>query len=659
VKLGDWPRKFAGFDDDALAALANKGLVRRAGKDVSKSPPIVTGDDGDALQLDVGDQHVMLCLPPGDSTCSCDAGICRHILAALLFVRDAEVDASDAATSLNLREELISIDEEKVIAWAGKALLKKAALLLSGGVEIREDAAAIRITLPAAGVVVRYFGGGLDALLCDCHAAGPCEHKAAAALGFKAVQEGRPLDVEPATLREHAGAARTREQVRAATIDLLEEAVTLGLSRLSSAFVGRVGTLATSAHGVDLPRLERLLESLASRAKLILDRNALGDVGEFLEAAATCRALAVALERPGRSLVGEHRNVYLPLAGAIELVGVGATRWQTASGYHGLTLYFWEPAAKRWASWSDARPLDAPDFSPSGRARSEPPWTGARHPRDAAGSAWHVSGLRRSAAGRIAGGEAARGIRQPPQDLAAIVPIVTDFGSLSARSDTLALSSNWSPLDDLVLLQPTTCDEPAYDAVRQVATCKIHDAGGQAITLHAAHGPAAGDAIATLLATEDDPPELVLARRLLDHAEPAATPITFWRGGRPTHLTLDAAERRVHAKDEPVAAKASTLPVDTGVPCRIDLRLAVARGLLRDSAEAGTRVRLAEEGLAAAAKDLSASGLTAAAGGLTTFVRVARSARGGTDVAADRATAAALFDAVYLVQISCKARGSG
>jgi hypothetical protein len=646
MSLGDWPRKLAAFDDDALAALANKGLVRRAGKDVAKTPPTVVGDDGDALRLDVAGTVVELRLPPAASTCACDAGVCRHILAALIFVRDS---AAEEAEAVDVAEELRNIDEAAVAAWAGKPTLKKAGVVLSRGAEFAEEPGVIRVTLPAAGVNVRFLGGGLDALLCDCHAPGPCPHKAAALLAYLARRDDRPLDTQPIALQEHAGAARTREEVRAATITLLEEAVTLGLARLSPATHHRLQTLATSAHGVDLPRLERSLAALADSAKLILARHAAGDSAAFLRAAARCRALCLALATPTAALVGEHRNAYLPVAGSIDLVGLGATRWQTASGYHGLTVYFWEPAAKTWASWTDARPLDAAGFDPASRFESDPPWTGARHPRDAAARRWRVSHLRRSTAGRLATGDNARGLSNGDTEPLALAE--ADFAQIARRAADLAapaLTAGRRELDDLVLLKVAQWSLPTYDPVKQLARRAVADEAGGWITLELNHGPAAGGSLDWLQA-DDLAATAVLARLRRPTPDGAvAEPITLWTDNRPTHLTLDAAPRA-----NPTAA---VPPPPTDSP--LHRRLRHANRLIAELADAGVRAARPEDELRDLAAALRHAGLVAPAAALARTAAALATTRGRADDATDAPAAAAVLDAAHVLTLATDAAGA-
>ena len=94
----------AAFDDEALAGLANKGLVRRARKDLETIRPKVLepGDAAERLRVEVADAVAELALLPAQLRCDCPAsGICRHILAALIFVKESAVESGDAASDRN------------------------------------------------------------------------------------------------------------------------------------------------------------------------------------------------------------------------------------------------------------------------------------------------------------------------------------------------------------------------------------------------------------------------------------------------------------------------------------------------------------------------------------------------------------------------------
>ncbi len=90
----------AAFDDDALSGLANKGLVRRARKDLETIRPklLEPAEATERLRVEVGDAVAELALLPAQSRCTCpSSGICRHILAALIFIKESVTESAAVA----------------------------------------------------------------------------------------------------------------------------------------------------------------------------------------------------------------------------------------------------------------------------------------------------------------------------------------------------------------------------------------------------------------------------------------------------------------------------------------------------------------------------------------------------------------------------------
>jgi hypothetical protein len=74
------------LDADALAALANRGLVKRAAREVEREPPLLSAD-GPAIVAEFSD-GVRASLPEGgldQGRCTCGAaGVCRHLIGLIL-----------------------------------------------------------------------------------------------------------------------------------------------------------------------------------------------------------------------------------------------------------------------------------------------------------------------------------------------------------------------------------------------------------------------------------------------------------------------------------------------------------------------------------------------------------------------------------------------
>jgi hypothetical protein len=536
------------FDDEALAALANKGLVRRARKDLESNPPVSLEPSGDRPRLAVGDGVVELALPPSRSTCSCPAGgVCRHILAALIYVRDsAPVGGSEpepeAGPSVSAIEEMMAVDDAAIASWAGKPLAARAVKALALGMTAEvEEAGAVVVRFPSRNVVCRWMpGGGLTGMVCSCHAPGPCEHRVAAVLAVQTARGVREPASEPEALAASAGAPRTREEVLASLGEVLRDLVALGTSRLSRATAGRLRTLAVSAHGVDFPRLVRLVRTLADEVDHGLARDAQADSSRVLAAAARVEALRHALARPTPALVGEHRSRYEPV-GDIEIVGLGARRWRARSGYEGLTLYFWDRSARAWASWTEARPTTTGGFDPAARFDGDGPWAGLASPSQASRSALRLTGAWRNRHGRLSGRPSTRASVTGPVDPAE-APVIERWHDLLAQVNRLFGGGfrDRDERDGVVLLAPKLWAPAQFGPIRQEVVRFVFDADGRPLPLVIPHTPENQDAVGALEKLDPSGVRTVLGLLRLEADRLAVEPVAVRSDKSFLNLTLDA-----------------------------------------------------------------------------------------------------------------------
>ena len=157
--MSDPPLKevLAAFDEAALIGLASKGLLRRARRDVEQNlADIVEQDDATAVIQADGEEVQLDTKGPAAARCSCPAaGMCRHILAAVLVVQAGGEDAADplpqgeplsdgdADASVEVTEaaadtpdpvvEICGLSETAIAKWAGKAAMRAAREMLTEG----------------------------------------------------------------------------------------------------------------------------------------------------------------------------------------------------------------------------------------------------------------------------------------------------------------------------------------------------------------------------------------------------------------------------------------------------------------------------------------------------------------------------------------------
>ncbi len=91
--MDEWRERLAGIDDDYLIGISNKGIVKRAYKDMeegkSTEGAAEIGALGDEAVVKVGAETVTVRFPLGESKCTCPSrSICRHVVHGILILRE-------------------------------------------------------------------------------------------------------------------------------------------------------------------------------------------------------------------------------------------------------------------------------------------------------------------------------------------------------------------------------------------------------------------------------------------------------------------------------------------------------------------------------------------------------------------------------------------
>jgi hypothetical protein len=186
---------------DALAGLANRGLVKRATKELDTVPPVTVAEDGTVEATFADGAHVSL--PPGHGLdtahCTCGApGICRHRIGAVLaYQRDHE-----SAPVVVLTGWPGSVTDEELTAQFGARTLTAARRAISGGLTARVRRQAMTVETPSA--TVRFLvPGELGFVDCDARAESRDALVVLAVWAFRRADERQPDD--PDVTVEFAG----------------------------------------------------------------------------------------------------------------------------------------------------------------------------------------------------------------------------------------------------------------------------------------------------------------------------------------------------------------------------------------------------------------------------------------------------------------------
>jgi hypothetical protein len=388
------------LDDAALESLASKGLVRRAVADVAAGRPSLEKEDAFAAEVRIdGETAQVRADGPSLGRCSCPAaGVCRHRLAALILLRETVMDGAssdvDTVTSFGSAQEpwpvqpvdwtavMATITPDLMARFAGRAGWRQALgeLERAETAEVAPLAATLRVQLaPQAEPVVFLAAGGLDVAFTKT--AGPRRkvQVVAAALAARrafglAIGATPPTD-SSAVKAEIAADAQTLETVR----ETLRRAYGAALAFAPATLEAEISRLALAGRVEAMARLAASLRRLAASFEPLRRRGPDADPDAMLELMAETYALTIALEAPmdapGRAaLIGQVRQDYGPI-GDLELFGLGAKLWETASGAHGVTAYFYEARLGEAFTLTQAR-ADRSDasFDPRTAFHHAPVW---------------------------------------------------------------------------------------------------------------------------------------------------------------------------------------------------------------------------------------------------------------------------------------------
>lgn len=650
-------RILATFDEAGLIALANKGLVRRAEKDLEAGG--LTHEETDTA-VQVHGPGWTVTMPPDGPVHATDTtratGVTRQILTATLYLRHhwtassppdnpTEISTSlpapetPAAAQLSpepsgetLRQALLDLSSVDLRKWAGKTVLREALALFRQPVQVEiETHVGLTIRLTQHEVEARLLPaakGGSPARLLDqvLTTAPRVQHKRWVVAAVLALHQsaGRAIELPATTTApEAAGSPITRRQVLRGTQELLEGMVSTGLAHPSDRMRQRLLTLSVSATAVHLPRLARLLRSLADDVALLLARQAAADTGQLFDLLCFAHAMAGAIlasgPHPPQSLTGSHRTEYGP-AGDLELAGVGAFPWETASGFEGVTVLFWDLTSKRFRTWTTSRPAANPGrFSMTQAYRLENIWSGGGSPERLSRCRFTLRQARVNAQGRLSGSQASA-----VHGLEAFEPAKADFAdrlftSWPALHDhartayPLGLTEK-DPLDRLVILQPAAWGERCFDELQQRLAWPLQDPQGHPLTLTLPWVGVNEAAIAFLEAVNPGRDRLtrVVARIAFTPRGVRYEPLSLLGEGTPhghrvlnpgfdqqllqsRQSTLLEKLRKKYGRDRIATVMTSDEDDDSvtglveGVPLGIQSRLSEAEGFLLEQAETGLR----------------------------------------------------------------------
>lgn len=163
------------YNPEALAALANWGLVKRAQRELESGLAPQLDEQAGGLYFRFPDgviTHFPDSRPPQEAHCSCGAsGWCRHRVASLLWL------SNQAPTCQS--QQAPQVDLEKLQEWLGRRLWHRAQQTRNQGLSAELAGPPWKIQLPHCDVLL-LLPDDIYSMRCSCSQQSPCEHLALA-----------------------------------------------------------------------------------------------------------------------------------------------------------------------------------------------------------------------------------------------------------------------------------------------------------------------------------------------------------------------------------------------------------------------------------------------------------------------------------------------
>lgn len=380
--LGELLQAASRFDDDTLAHLANRGLVRRAGKLLSAAEVTVDAvDDG----IDVAGDGWRVTFPAGsgpiDGVCGCaTAGVCQHVIAAITHLRsmptpdretgpqtedraedpaespadpesevesevesegEAQVEAeAGTATGANTETDSLlaairDLEDDTIREWATTTALRWAhGRLLDldlGGVTV-EEGTNLLVDLPPPHGSIRFLGPRPDDAVAKPSGRHDARRVLLAILTVKRLA-GRDGPVPPPAPAGQTELVDERRAVAERARRVVNDLVAVGLLHLGDTDRERLDSLSASARGAKLYRLSILAERASDQVAALEDLTPDADTGRLLDQLAEVATVAEVTERLladdsplPETLTGRARARYENVGG-LRLAGVGHYPW--------------------------------------------------------------------------------------------------------------------------------------------------------------------------------------------------------------------------------------------------------------------------------------------------------------------------------------------
>lgn len=483
-------------DDDYLIGLSNKGIVKRAYKDLEQLEPSVRYTEHTA-EVSFSEETVTIVSPLGNSQCSCQSrSMCRHRIAAILWLKQG-VGKSQKKKELSQEflEQLYAFPLPKIQKTMKKRYYEAFIQNMEQGIVPQiEETSILSINMPNEDIHVRLVLP-LDHSTCSCHSKELCKHKAAAILAWQIKQkmyslEQIKINEETMIHLDVSHIHHTAQIVKDFTTDVLSN----GLVRTSDDIAEHAGDISVMCHNAKLANSEKLMREMGNRLEEYIKHSSAFYIDKLVSIIMENIILANKIlktedEKELYGYAGEFKSTYVA-SSTLELIPVAQRKFSSITGYEGDIYYFFNKNYKvlknatenTFLSYSNIKPT----FYEGGRrvVSYNTPWGFEGSMEELMGLEFRLKKPKLSSGKISSSKDTEAEILQKAelnQDSVREV-IYTDFKKMI---EEVFKNTSYSDSERLVMISPKKCISSNSDEITQSHNIVVEDYLGQCITVRA------------------------------------------------------------------------------------------------------------------------------------------------------------------------------
>lgn len=528
------------IDDDYLIGLSNKGIVKRAYKDLENAAVSIENENAAAakeLTIFVDDVTCRLTLPIGESTCTCPSrSMCKHIVMAVIFAKEKfagqmpdkseAVDENAEAANRNAEaaDRNAEAAEETAKAADGNsqpekktadftALLEYPLITIKKQLGINklrniyehivmenkvsiEESSIVTVSLADEGMTVKLLVPP-EYSTCSCHKKELCVHKGEAMIRYQLAKKKITIDDIADIIANEDEQGFDYEAVSLLAdkiMDMLGEIISTGLARISPEHMESCERFAIMCHNLRLAEPEKKFRGFSDQLKLYFNRHASFRVERLLSDIAYIYGDMKRISKPDAKalseIAGRLRTEYAA-SKPLNLIGMGYRYFKSGAGYEGITVYFIEEHTGRFYTYTSARPMYYENKRTKKMTEKEAaPWGLPFSLEQLAQSRIHLSKCKVNSEGRLSSSQEtvaeyvgvrtfdAEGIRKNS---------FYDFAGMFQKK----FSPDWEKYmeERLVLVYPEAIENAFFDNIRQQFFMLLKDSNGKYLKVRIAYSP--------------------------------------------------------------------------------------------------------------------------------------------------------------------------